>query len=147
MNFTLLTTAIAAGIASVAGFGLAWRLQAGNISEIELKATNEQLSLQREILKGAEGHATKLAEIQKRSTGRAIQLRSNLSSTVNAGNGLRLTTQNVVRTATQDPAVCSDTATTLGKLFDESSTRYGELAETADRHVIDIQELMERQVQ
>ena len=147
MNFTALIAAIALVVGALAGGSVAWKIQAGNISEIELKAINEQFLLQREILKGAEGYAEKLAAIQKRSTVRAVRLRSDLSSAVNAGTGLRIKTADSVRAAAQDPVVCSDTAAALGELLTTVSTERRELAEAADRHVIDIQELMERQAQ
>jgi len=147
MTPTLIMWAGSTVIASIVGFGLAWQLQAGNITEIELKATNDQLSLQRENLKAAEGYTEKLAAIQKRSTVRASKLRVRIASATNAGNGLRITTQDSVLKARQDSTVCSDTATTLGELLTTVSAERRELAEAADRHVIDIQALIERQAQ
>ena len=140
-------TIIVSLITSFIGFGLAWQLQGHRFTKMELTYANERIATARASRQTLERVTGQIEKAQANATTRGIQLRTDVSAAVNAGNGLRLTTAAVVRTATSDPTVCSDTAATLGKLFDDSSTRYGELAEKAQRHVIDIQALMERQAQ
>ena len=141
MNLTL----IASLAASIAGFGLAWQLQAGNISELKLETANERIATARATRQTLERVTGQNATAQANATASGIRLRADVASATSVGNGLRVTTSSAVRTAAQDPSVCSDTAATLGELLDSVSAERRELAEKAQRHTIDIQALMERQ--
>lgn len=144
-NTTLITIAISAVLSFFVGLGVAWELQAGTISEIKLEHANERIAIQRANRTQAERHLAQISAAQARSTVRAIQLRTDAAAVGNAGNGLRISTANSVRAVTTDPALCSDTAAAFAELFTDSSTAYAELAEKAERHTIDIQELIARQ--
>lgn len=140
MNLTIISSLITSFI----GFGLAWQLQGHRVTKMELTYANERIAAaraSRQTLERVTGH---IQTAQANATVRGIQLRTDIASAGNAGNGLRSTTAAVVRTAISDPAVCSDTAATLGELLNTVSTERRELAEKADRHVIDIQALIER---
>ena len=139
MNLTLLS--VAAGIA--AGFGLAWQLQAWSITQMELDHANERISLQRTARQNAERYVAQISAAQANATTRAVVLRAAADRTRDAGNGLRIKTADAVRTAASDPAACSDTAATLGKLFTAGTDEYRKLAEIADRHASDAQTLIE----
>ena len=143
MNITILATVISAA----AGFGLAWQLQAHQITKQDLSHANERIATARASRQTLERVTRQIETAQANATVRGIHLRTELASAVNAGNGLRIQTKNSVLAATSDARLCSDTAATLGELLDSVSTERRELAEKADRHVIDIQALMERQAQ
>jgi len=136
-------TLISGAVAGVVGFGLAWQLQAGNITQLELDNANERIAIQRTARQNAERHATQLATAQANATTRGVVLRAAAVSAADVGNGLRIKTADAVRTAAIDPAACSDTAATLGKLFTASTDEYRKLAEIADRHASDSQALIE----
>jgi hypothetical protein len=145
MNLTLIVAAASGVFAFFVGFGAAWQMQGANITEMELAHAQQRIETARVNRVTAERVAGQLAQAQAHATAGAIQLRAELSTAVNAGNGLRIATGSAVRAAATDPAICSDTAATLGELFDDSSKAYGELAEKAQRHTIDIEALMTRQ--
>ena len=140
------TPLLITGTAGIAvGFGLAWQLQAGNISELELTHANERAATGRANRAQAERRVTQYAEAQSRATSRGIALRTAVAGAVSAGSGLRVATATAVRAAADTPALCPDTAAALGELLGTSATAYRELAEVCDRHVIDIQALTERE--
>ena len=136
-------TLISGAVAAVVGFGLAWQLQAGNITQINLDAANDRIALQRTARTNAERYATQLATAQANATTRNVALRAAAVSASNLGSGLRIKTADAVRNAASDPAACSDTAATLGKLFTASTDEYRKLAEIADRHSSDSMMLIE----
>jgi len=145
VNLTLIAALVSAAVSGAAGFGLAWRLQTATINSIELESANERISQQRTARQNTERLMAQYASAQSNATVRAITLRRDAVSAADVGSGLRLKTADAVRTAASDPALCSDTATALGELLTTVSTERRELAEKADRHVIDIQALIERQ--
>ena len=142
---TLIIAGVSAAVSAVAGFGLAWQLQAGTIAKNALEQANERIAIQRNARQTLERNQATFAKAQANATVRGIASRADRDRTINAAAGLRVTTANTVRTAADDPAVCPQSAATLGKLFDASVAQYRELAERSDRHVIDIQAMMERE--
>lgn len=140
-------TVIASVVSVIAGFSLAWQLQAHQILKKELIYAQDRIATARASRQTLERVTRQIETAQANATVRGIHLRTELASAVNAGNGLRIQTKNSVLAAASDARLCSDTAATLGELLDSVSTERRELAEKADRHVIDIQALMERQAQ
>ena len=137
---------IAGGVViASAAFGTAWQLQELTITQIKLEATNEHIASQRVARIDAEKRVTSVLVAQNNATVSAIKLRADVAGTVTVGNGLRIQTTTAVRTAASDPSLCSDTAIALGELFNDSSQAYVDLAEQAQRHIIDIQALIERE--
>ncbi len=147
MNLTVIASLVSGTIASLAGFALAWNIQAKTIVDNSLEQANERINIQRAARQNLEGSLSRLSLSQTSATLRANSLRVDVSNLTNVGNGLRLTTDNSIRAITSNPTVCPDTAIALGELFNDSSKAYGELAEAAQRHTIDIQALMDRQPQ
>ena len=141
MNPTL--TLIAAGIAATLGFTSAWQMQAHTITKINLESANERIALQRAARTSLERHMQTVSTAQANATNRAVVLRRAAASAADVGNGLRIATDTAVRSAASDPAACSDTAATLGKLFTASTDEYRKLAEIADRHSSDSMTLIE----
>ena len=143
MNVTFLAAIVSATASAV----VTWNLQAHQITKMELTHAHERIAAARASRAALERVTRQIETAQANATVRGIHLRTELASAVNAGNGLRIQTKNSVLAATSDARLCSDTAATLGELLDSVSTERRELAEKADRHVIDIQALMERQAQ
>lgn len=142
MNFTIIT-AIAAAFAGVAGFGLAWQLQAGNITQLELDHAQQRIEIARANRVAAERATSAVAVAQNNAAGRAVVLRRDADSSRNAGNGLRLTVANTLRTSADDPSTSTHAATALGAVFDACVTELQSLAEVADRHASDVQMMTE----
>ena len=136
-------TLISGAVAAVVGFGLAWQLQAGNITQINLDAANDRIALQRTARTNTERYMQTVSAAQANATTRSVALRTAVDRTRDVGNGLRIKTADAVRNAASDPAACSDTAATLGKLFTASTDEYRKLAEIADRHSSDSMMLIE----
>lgn len=130
-------------VSAVAGFALAWQLQAHQIVKLELEKTNERISQQRAARAASERHQAQIAAAQVASANRGIRNRAAAGVASDVGNGLRLTTAAAVRAVTGDPAACSDTAAALGAVFNEAVGELQTLAATCDRHVSDIQTLTE----
>jgi hypothetical protein len=130
-------------VSAVAGFVLAWQLQAHQIVKLKLEHTNERISQQRAARAATERHQAQIAAAQAASANRGVRNRAAADGAANAGNGLRLATAAAVRTVTADPTSCSDTAAALGAVFDEAVGELQTMAATCDRHVSDIQTLTE----
>ncbi len=139
MNITLVASLMAAVAGFLTGAGLAWQLQAGNITEMELNHANERMAIQRAARATLERSMSQVAAAQAAAAKRSVRVRVDSAGSRNAAGGLRIATEAAVRSAADDPATCSHTAASLGELFTESITAYRELAETADRHASDIQ--------
>ena len=136
-------TIIAGAVAGVVGFGLAWTLQAGNITQINLDAANDRIALQRTARTNLERYASQLATAQANATNRGVVLRRAADRTRDVGDGLRIKTADAVRIAASDPAACADRAAALGVVFGEAVTELTEMAGRADRHASDAQTLIE----
>ena len=143
MNITLLTTAIAAALAGAAGFGLAWQLQAGNISELELNHANERIAVQTSIATALEENTRQIAAAQAASTKRTVRIRADVRAAGDAGNGLRLTTATTLRAAAESTDTCPVATAAIAAVFDQCVGELQTLAERADGHVSDIQTLTE----
>lgn len=141
MNFTLLTTAIAAAVAGTAGFGLAWQLQAGNISDINLERANERISIQRTARATIERTTGAVIAAQNAAANRAVVLRRDADAARTAADGLRDDIDVASRAAATSLDACHLTATAYGRLLIASTAAYRELAEVCDRHVQDVRTL------
>lgn len=139
MNFTLLTTAIAAGFAGVAGFGLAWQLQAGNITQLELDHAQQRIEIARANRVAAERATSAVAVAQNNAAGRAVVLRRDADGSRNAGNGLRIASTAAVRTATDDPATCNSIIAAYSAVATASSDFIERVARDADQCHSDLQ--------
>jgi uncharacterized protein YfiM (DUF2279 family) len=143
MNFTLLTTAIAAAAGSVAGFGLAWQLQGHQITKQELSHAQERIAIARANRAAAERVTSAIIVAQNNAAGRAVVLRRELDSAKSAAVGLRDEITTSMRAANTSHDACAIAARTSGELLAICADRYTELAGKAEGHVSDIRTLME----
>lgn len=143
MNISLLTTAIAAVVAGAAGFGLAWQLQAGNISEINLGAANERIAIQRAARQTLERVTGQIATAQTAARKRDVRVRVDSDRAGNAGNGLRLASTAAVRTAEADPTTCNSIITAYSAVATASSDFIERVARDADQCHSDLQLIQE----
>lgn len=133
MNLTLLATAIAAAVAGAAGFGLAWQLQAGNISDIKLGAANERIVIQRAARQTLEQVTGQIATAQTAARKRDVRVRVDSDNSRNAAGGLRLATEATVRTVASDPAACNSIIAAYSAVATASSNFIERVARDADQ--------------
>lgn len=136
-------TIVASLLASIAGFVVAWQLQAHQIIKLELNHAQERIALQRAARATYERNTTALIQAQNHSTVRDRAVRDNVAVTGSAGNGLRITTASAVRAATESADTCPNSAAALAAVSDQCFAELQGLAEIADRHVNDIKTLIE----
>ena len=129
LYFTLASYAVAAA----SGFAVAWQLQAGTISDIHLEAAHELMQQQADARDEAERRIAQVTAAQNSAQTRLRAVVADRGRADLVGNGLRLTTAETVRTATENPAACADHAATLGIVFDQCAAAFVGMAETADR--------------
>ena len=139
MNLTI----AASLIASIAGFTLAWQLQAGNITQLELDHANERITQQRAARQAIERTTSAVIKAQNDAAGRAVVLRRDADAARTELERLRDDINVAMRSAAIGLGACTVTANTLGELFDQCTTRYSILAETSSRHVSDIKTLID----
>ena len=133
MNMTLILSAIAAAVAGAVGFGLAWQLQAGNISEINLEHANERITIQRAARQTLERYQATLAEAQADAAKRNVRVRTDSDRAGNAGNGLRLASTATMRTAADDPSTCNSIVTAYDAVVAAGEKFIREVARDADQ--------------
>lgn len=138
MNLTILPYLISLALGAGGGFGVAWKIQAANITQLELTHANARIATQREARVAIERSLQKLSTAQVQAEARAAKLAAELDRNRGDLARLRSASTTAVRTATDSPTTCIDTATTLSELFNQCSDRLVELANKADRHVSDI---------
>jgi len=132
-------------LAASTGFGVAWKWQAANITELELTYAEQQLT---DSVDARDETERRIAAITAAQDNAQTRLRSVVDDRGRAdlvGSGLRIATDEAVQASSEDAALCSDTAATLGELLTTVTQERRELSEKADRHVIDIKALKERE--
>lgn len=139
MNLTAITSIISA----VAGFAVAWQLQAHQIVKLNLERANERIALQQASRAANERNTTALIQAQNNAAVRDRVVRGNAAATGAAGNGLRITTASTVRAAAESTDTCPNSAAALAVVSDQCFAELQGLAEVADRHVNDIKTLIE----
>jgi len=133
MNLTLLTSAIAAAVAGAAGFGLAWQLQAGNITQLELDHANERISIQRAARATLERNMSQNATAQAASANRNVRVRVDSDRAGNAAGGLRIASTAAVRATADDPATCNSIIAAYDTVVATGSGLLREVARAADQ--------------
>jgi hypothetical protein len=139
MNITLIATVISAA----AGFGLAWNLQAHQLTKKDLNHAQERIEIQRAARATLERNMSQVATAQAASAKRGIRIRTDVDSSRNAGNGLRIASASAVRAAAESVDTCPVATAALAAVFDQCVGELQTLAERADGHVSDIQTLTE----
>ena len=137
-----LLTAIAAAVSGAACFALAWQLQAGNISEIQLGYANERIAVQHSIRTALEANTRQVAAAQTGSAKRNVRVRVDSDRAGNAGNGLRLASA-TMRTNEVDPATCDSIVAAFDTVVATSSEFIQDVARDADQCHSDLQLIQE----
>ena len=143
MNITLLSTAIAAAFAGVAGFGLAWQLQAGNITQLELDHANERIAIARANRVAAERATTPVIVAQNHAATRAVVLRRESDAARGAADGLRDDLATFGGAAALGIDACNKHSATVSELLVEAVAVGRDIAQAADGHASDVRTLVE----
>lgn len=117
MNLTI----IASLIGTAAGFALAWQLQSGNITQLELDHANERISIQRAARATIERTATAVIQAQNAAAGRVAVLRRESDSVRTAASWLRQSSDAAVRAATESTEACHRVVNAYSVVFTEST--------------------------
>ena len=133
---------IIAGTFAAAGTA-AWKFQSMRYEAKENERAQQQLVLEREAHTLELKRQSAVVSAQNAAAARAIGLRSDADTARASANSLRDSAERAMRASQTSLDACLVTATTVNKLFLESVTRYGEVAESADRHASDVQTLTE----
>ena len=139
MNLTI----AASLIASAAGFALAWQLQSGNITQLELDHANERISIQRAARATIERTATAVIQAQNAAAGRVAVIKRESDANRTAADGLRDDLAITRGAAALSIDACNKHANTLAELLVEAVGVGGELAAACDGHASDVRTLMD----
>jgi len=143
MILPFLPSLIVAGFTAVAGFGLAWQLQADNITQLKLEQTNERLAQQRAVHQVKERQLDAVVKAQNNAATRTAVLRRESNDSRTAAQRLLDQSADSLRAASTSLEACTATAATLSVISNQCTTRYSELGEKAQGHVSDIQTMIE----
>ena len=136
-------TLISGAVAGAVGFGLAWQLQAGNITELELEHANSRIELQRAARTQAERHIEKVRVAQDKAQVRMAAVVADRKHLVDELDGLRNASEASLRTAASSLDACLASANAFSIVSTQCSERYSSLAGDAQGHVIDKQALVD----
>jgi hypothetical protein len=125
-----------------ASWGIAWKIQASKITQMELDNANDRISRQRAARAAIENTVTQRDIAQRESQDRAISARTNAAAANAASNKLRDESTIALRTASKDLATCTISAITFSGLLNNCSERYQGLGESCERHVSDIKTMI-----
>lgn len=137
MNFTLITSAIAA----MAGFALAWQLQAHDILKLKLEQSDERISVARANRAIVERQSNAVITAQNSATGRAVVLRRDAAAAQSSADGLRSDLDATQRAASATIDACNYHSSTISQLLIESAAVNRELAQACDGHASDVRTL------
>lgn len=141
MNLTILSALISAAMAGAGGFGAAWKIQAANITQIQLERANERISIQRQARTALERNMSRVATAQSKAASRSAVLMRDTDLARQSANSLRNTSSNAVRSSTSDPEACGRIASTYDLILSESRDFIQEVASDAGRCHIERQAL------
>jgi len=138
MTPTLLITAGSAAIASVAGFALAWELQAGNITQLELNHAQQRIEVARANRVTIERATQAVAVAQADAARRGRALRRERDSAAAAANRMRESGTAAVRAAYADAATCRAVVDAYAVIHTESADFIREVVADADQCFSDL---------
>ena len=107
MNLTILSALISAAIAGAVGFGAAWKWQAANITQIELRQANERIAVQRQARTALELSMQRVSQAQAKAADRAVLLAADNARATDAIDSLRTASASALRSAANDINACS----------------------------------------
>lgn len=129
--------------AGATGFGTAWKIQDYFIVKKENEYVEQTLRATKESAAEAEKRSSNIIAAQNAATVRERSLRADAASSRDALIGVSHATGEALRAAQSNHATCLASATALGAVFETVTAERRELAEKADRHVIDVQTLLD----
>lgn len=127
------------------GFGTAWKMQESNVLRLQNRVLQADNDARAALAAKEAEHARKTNEAAHAARKREVALRPVVAAADRAGERLReqITVMRTDTIASAPSAPASDRANTLGDVLGECAREIGILAEKADRHVIDVQNLMQ----
>lgn len=138
---------IIAAISASLGFGGAWHLQDLRADSKEKVYVEQKLADAQETIRMEGKRASNTVEAVNIARTREAQLVANVAAGRVGLSGLQQSTDRALQAAATNLATCTLTAATLGELFNTSAGEYQELADKAQRHVIDIELMQSREKQ
>ena len=139
MNLTLISAALAFAL----GFGAAYKIQGVRIELADKQRSEIALEAERLVSRLESQRSAQNIAAQNNRALRESRLRADADAARGAAVSLRSALDAAVQTARADPVACADTALAISRLQLECSAAYGDLAATADRHVSDLQTLID----
>ena len=139
MNFTLIVSAITAA----AGFGLAWNLQAHQITKLELNHAEQRIAVARATRAALERNSTAVIQAQNDSAARVAVIKRNSDTLRVSADGLRDDLDTTMRAAATSIDACNRYSAAVSGLLVESVEVSRSLAQACDGHVSDIRTLMQ----
>ncbi len=107
MNLTILSAFISAALAGAGGFGAAWKIQAANITQIELRQANERIAVQRAARAAIESNMQRVAAAQSNAADRVRRANLDNARSASALDSLRTASASALRAAANDTATCT----------------------------------------
>ena len=140
----MIYTYVAAGaLAGALGFSSAWQIQNWRADAHEKDRIVLAAEQERKLHAVEQAGRDAVIAAQNLARTREAKLRADAAGARNALVGLRAATDGAVSAARASHDACVVAATTTSQLLNECSEKYRELGEVADRHVSDIQTLMD----
>ena len=130
---------IAAAISAAAGFGLAWQLQAHQITKQDLSHANERIATARASRTALEANQRQVAAAQTDAAKRNVRVRVDADGSRNAAGGLRIASTAAARTANDDPSTCGAIIAAYSAVVAASSDFIERVARDADQCHSDVQ--------
>jgi len=132
---------IAAAVLALAAFGSAWQIQDWRYGAKEQENAQHQLAAQRQAAATAVRRVDNVIEAQNAAAVRDRGLRIDAAGARTALVGLHAAAADAMRAAAASHDACVDRAAAIGDVLKESTDRYAELGQKADRHASDVKTL------
>jgi len=133
MNLTALAAAVSAALAGVAGYALAWNIQAKILVDTKLEHANERIEQQRGARAAIERATTAVTAAQNAAATRNVSLAADRTRAADSGNGLRIASTTAVRASTADLDACAASLDAHSVVLGQCSERLVEVAGDADQ--------------
>lgn len=141
---TILTHLLAAIVAGAGSFYVAWQMQAGNVTAVELKHANAVIEATSRTDAAWRGIVGNSIAATVAATNRESATRSRLDGTRSERDGLQRDLEAATaRLATATPAACLERASALSSVLSQCAGAFEDMAGKAERHANDAQTLIE----
>ena len=132
MNLTILSAFISAALAGAGGFGAAWKIQAANITQIELRQANERIAVQRAARAAIESNMQRVAAAQSNAADRVRRANLDNARSASALDSLRTASASALRSAAGDLATCTSALASHSVVVGKCSQEVVRLASDLD---------------